>query len=271
LVRFGYDGEGFAGWARQPGRRTVEGTIRDGVERHRLVRNLEDARIEVASRTDAGVSARANAIAIRSELPVASLVRALNGLAPDIYFDAARPLPEEFRVRHALWREYRYFLDGPPPKIRRLRDISTRLPHQLDTRTFGRGIRSRAPVLHEIDILRVRAGRAGSRLQVRAHSFVWGMIRKIVAGMTECAEGRLPLETLLEAVSGRRPLTLPLAAPDPLILWEVRYPGRWTYRTSWRSRDQQSHLADGRRRAATRLRISDALMPDVADDRRENH
>ncbi len=262
LVRFGYDGEGFAGWARQPGRRTVEGVVRDGVARRRLVRDLDEAGIEVASRTDAGVSARRNALVLRSDLPAPSLLRALNGLAPDIYFDAARPVSEGFRVRQALWREYRYLLLGSPSRLRRLGAIANRLPRAIDTRTFGRGVRAEGPAFREIDLLRVRTGADGAWLQVRARSFVWGMIRKLVAGMTECAEGRLSLDQLQDAASGRRPLTLPLAPADSLVLWEVRYPGRWPYRTSWRSRHQRTHLAEAKRHASVRRRIPVLLVED---------
>ena len=265
LIRFGYDGEGFAGWARQPGRRTVEGVIRDGLARRRLVRTLGEAGIEVASRTDAGVSARANALTLRSDLPARPLLRALNGLAPDIYFDAARPVPEEFRVRQALWREYRYLLFGPPSVIRRYRTIANRLPHEIDARTFGRGIPPGTPTFRTIDLLRIHDGSGGPWLQVRARSFVWGMVRKLVAGITECAEGRLSVDELADAAAGRRRLTLPLAPPDPLVLWEVRYPGRWTYRTHGRSRHQHHHLAEAKRRAATRLRISSLIVGNVAD------
>ncbi len=260
LIRFGYDGEGFSGWARQPGRRTVEGVLRAGLARSGLVRTPEEAAIEVASRTDAGVSARANALALRCELPAPALLRALNGFAPDIYFDAARPIAEDFRVRHALWREYRYLLDGPPRRIRQLAKIASELPREIDARTFGRGIHARAPTPWPIDVLRVRRGRNGSWIEVRARSFVWGMIRKLAAGMFEVADGKLPFEALYDAAAGRRPHPLPLAAADPLILWEVRYSQRWTYRTRGRTRQQLTHLVGTQRRAAVRLRIARSLF-----------
>ncbi|HEY6238704.1 MAG TPA: tRNA pseudouridine(38-40) synthase TruA, partial [Thermoplasmata archaeon] len=55
LVRFGYDGSGFAGWARQPGRRTVEGELHEGIVRAKVAASAEAARPRVASRTDRGV------------------------------------------------------------------------------------------------------------------------------------------------------------------------------------------------------------------------
>src|SRR5215467_6335167 len=57
-VRFdiGYDGTGFSGWARQPGRRTVQETLEDALAR--VLGLPEPAPLTVAGRTDAGVHAR---------------------------------------------------------------------------------------------------------------------------------------------------------------------------------------------------------------------
>src|SRR5262249_62376152 len=52
----GYDGTGFSGWARQPGRRTVQETLEDALSR--VLGLPEPAPLTVAGRTDAGVHAR---------------------------------------------------------------------------------------------------------------------------------------------------------------------------------------------------------------------
>ncbi len=259
LIRFGYDGEGFFGWARQPGRPTVEGTIRDGLLRSALVRNLDSARVEVASRTDAGVSARGNALTISSALPVASLLRGMNGLAPKIYFTAAREVPPDFRVRGASWREDRYYLPGDRRRTERLRRIASHLPSAVDVRSFGRGFAAAGPVQRPIDRLRVRFDGSGVRIDIRARSFVWGMVRKIVAGLLACEEGHLPLNQLTEAANGTRRLSLPLAPADALVLWDVRYPVRWTVRYPRRTREQEAHLREARRRAEVRARVVKVL------------
>ena len=52
-----YDGTDFRGWAAQPGRRTVEGALRDGA---RCDLTRRSTALAVAGRTDAGVHALAN-------------------------------------------------------------------------------------------------------------------------------------------------------------------------------------------------------------------
>ncbi|WP_436761207.1 tRNA pseudouridine(38-40) synthase TruA [Streptosporangium sp. V21-05] len=51
-----YDGTDFSGWAKQPGRRTVQGEIEEALGR--ILRLAESPALTVAGRTDAGVHAR---------------------------------------------------------------------------------------------------------------------------------------------------------------------------------------------------------------------
>ena len=97
-----YDGARFAGWQRQPRRRTVQGEL-EGV-----LARLCAAPIAVlgAGRTDAGVHARGQAAGVRvpAKWTGASLRRALNALLPsDMWVAAAHAmraeLPRPLRAR----------------------------------------------------------------------------------------------------------------------------------------------------------------------------
>lgn len=65
----GYDGTAFSGWARQPGRRTVQGEIEQALGR--ILRLAEPPALTVAGRTDAGVHARGQVAHV--DLPVTAL------------------------------------------------------------------------------------------------------------------------------------------------------------------------------------------------------
>jgi tRNA pseudouridine38-40 synthase len=183
----------------------------------------------VASRTDAGVSARANALALTSPLPAAGLLRALNGIAPEIFFSAIAPMSEAMRVRRPLDRTYRYFLATRGTARARWEKAAQLFEGEIDVRSFGRAIPTDAPQWRTIDAVRVSELGEGLVLEIRAPSFVWGMVRKIVAALREVDGGRLSAPQLAAAIRGKSRLTLPLAEPEPLVLWEVRYPFPWTH------------------------------------------
>ena len=258
-MRFGYDGRPFYGWARQPGLRTIEGEIREGLRRRRIALDPDDPALDVASRTDRGVSARANALALHSALPAPALLRALNGLAPEIFFTAAAEVDERFRPRAARSRTYRYFEGAPVGPLAEYRRVASAVPGSIDVRSFGRGLASDRPVVRAIDRFDVRREGSGLRLDIEAPSFVWGMVRKLVAAVRDVVRGELPEPSFRAALRGERRLTLPMAEPEPLVLWEVSYDLRWTHRIDrWGDR-QRAYLARERLAAGTRERLLDVL------------
>jgi len=228
LVRFGYDGAGFSGWARQPGLRTVEGEILAHVVRQGVAETARDAHLEVASRTDRWVSARANALAVSTARSGPALLRCLNGIAPDIFCTAAAPISESFRVRGAVQRIYRYYEPGDATTARQWRETSRLFRGPIDVRSFGRGLRRDTPVIRTVNAVEVTEVPGGLVVELRAPSFVWGMVRKIVGALREVSRGRLTEARLRAAIDGRDLLTLPLAEPERLVLWSVEYPIPWT-------------------------------------------
>jgi tRNA pseudouridine38-40 synthase len=262
LVEFGYDGGPFDGWARQPGRRTVEGTIVEGLGRLRLPGAPREGPLEVASRTDRGVSARANALVLHAALPPGPLLRALNGIAPEIRFTRAAEVPDGFRVREAVFREYRYFLDPEEPHRERwTRAARPLLQPRIDVRSLGRGLPTGAPTWRTVDAIGLEEGAGGPFLRVRARSYVWGMVRKIVSALRQRAAGELTEGELREALAGARRLTLPLADPEPLVLWEVHHEVRWSPEPGRPSRHQLRYFDRERVRARLRGRLLGALEP----------
>ncbi|HTT74050.1 MAG TPA: hypothetical protein VMG99_07935 [Thermoplasmata archaeon] len=259
LVRFGYDGGNFHGWARQPGLRTVEGELRRGLGRHRISPTAEAADLRVASRTDRGVSARANALTLRTDLPAEALLSALNGIAPDLFFDAATPVGDAFRVRGAVSRTYRYFDPPRSQDLARWRAGAALLTGAIDVRSFGRAVPSHRPVVRTVDSIRIERVGEGLRIDLTAPSFVWGMVRKLVAALREVDAGRLPLERLGAAAAGATRLTLPLAEPEALVLWDVAYPLAWPYRSPGPNRAQVRWADASRAGLWTRTRLVEAL------------
>jgi tRNA pseudouridine38-40 synthase len=261
LVRFGYDGSGFAGWARQPGLRTVEGVLREGIPRTGVAATAEAAGLMVASRTDRGVSARGNALTITSGLPAEAVLRALNGIASEIFFTAISEVPAEFSPRATTGRWYRYFEPAQGHHLDRWKEGAALFRGEIDVRSFGRDMPIDHVALRTVDSLQVHRSRGGwFVVDIRAPSFVWGMVRKIIAALRKVEDGSLSLARLEEVLHGKRRLTLPLAEPDGLVLWDVRYPLRWSRTWEGPNRAQTRYLSELVRRARLRESIGRALV-----------
>ena len=116
-----YDGSGFAGWAIQPGLRTVQGVLEGALGT--VLRTDGPPRVTVAGRTDSGVHARGQVAHVdipaglieasrgRSERPVDEvLLTRLGGILPaDLVVHAVVRAPHGFDARFsALRRRYTY-------------------------------------------------------------------------------------------------------------------------------------------------------------------
>ena len=97
-------------------------------------------------------------------------------------------------------------------------------------------------------------------IEVRAPSFVWGMVRKIVAAFREVEAGRISLERLDAALEGRVRLTLPMAEPERLVLWEVEYAEPWDHHWAGPNRHQKQWERETEEGLWTRRGILGALV-----------
>jgi len=246
-----YDGVGFAGWAEQPGQRTIEGILRDALEVV-LGRRPE---VRVAGRTDAGVHATAQVVSLevpagtaRSRVPpdAQRLMRSLNGLLPDgVAVRAVSQAPDGFDARaDALSRAYDYrILTGPPSPLRRDRTLRHTGPPldraALDAcaaATVGRhDFTAFTPtdtqhVFFDRTVLACAwrdGGEAGDELilRIEADAFLRHMVRVIVGTMLEVSRGKHDLAWFTALLDGApRSAAGPTAPAHALTLVAVRYP-----------------------------------------------
>ena len=103
-----YDGSGFSGWARQPGLRTVQETLEDGIGR---ILGGVPVSLTVAGRTDTGVHALGQVASFELDRePPDRFAGRINAVLPrDVSVLAVEPAPEGFDARRwATSRRYRY-------------------------------------------------------------------------------------------------------------------------------------------------------------------
>jgi tRNA pseudouridine38-40 synthase len=221
---------------------------------------VSSARVQVASRTDRGVSAVGNAFAFTSAWTPSALLRALNGAEADIAVTALSAVPDSFRVRSATRRVYRYFQPGESHDFELWQTIARRFSGDVDVRSFGRGLPANVPVRRTIESVTVTPIPGGAVVEIRAPSFVWGMVRKIVATLREVEAGRISTERLDSALRGGARLTVPMAEPEPLVLWDVEYHDlRWEHHWAGPNRRQLTWITGARERLWTRRAFLDAF------------
>ncbi|HEX3428992.1 MAG TPA: tRNA pseudouridine(38-40) synthase TruA [Candidatus Limnocylindrales bacterium] len=223
-----YDGTDFAGFQLQrPGVRTVQGELETALAG--LGNGVRQA-VDGAGRTDAGVHALGQVIgfAYAGRLGPTGLEAALNRrLPPDIAIRDVRTAPPRFLPRRAArYREYRYTVwNGPRSPLRERTALGIRVP--LDVAAMARAgqvlegrhdfsafgvINSRQPV-RTVHSVRVRRQGSLVTIDVRADSFLRGMVRRIVAVLIEVGHGKMNEHEVREALAARQPARNGATAP----------------------------------------------------------
>jgi tRNA pseudouridine38-40 synthase len=127
-----YDGSDFAGWARQPGRRTVQGVLEEAL----ATALRRDVQLTVAGRTDRGVHALGQ---VASHPGEPAPRRSLNGLLPDdLAVLQSEPAADDFDARRdATSRSYRYRVLRRPAPSPFERGRALWWPRPLDREALG--------------------------------------------------------------------------------------------------------------------------------------
>jgi tRNA pseudouridine38-40 synthase len=250
-IDLAYDGAPFAGFARQPDQRTVQGELEQACER--LLG--QQVRTVCAGRTDRGVHALAQVVHLDVDSSVPRAERALT--EPGIFADAldgvvgraitiwrVRRVGPDFHARFsAIGRAYRYRLADEPrisPLVRHdrwhvgerldvpaMRAAARELLGEHDFASFCRRAPGRT-TMRRLDAVTV--ARRGGEIAVglRGPAFCHQQVRSIVGCLVEVGRGRRQPDWLAEVLAARdRAAAARVAPPHGLVLERVSYGRRW--------------------------------------------
>ena len=246
-----YDGTDFAGWAKQPRLRTVQGELLRGLEKI-FGKDKDDFGMRVAGRTDKGVHAAAQVVHVdlsEKQLkrigrghPVAErLNRIIDGDVRVISFELA---PAGFDARFsALFRRYRYSIAdkqvAPNPMLSR---YALSVPWALDVAPMNEAAKefyglkdfkayckeregtTTIRVLREI-VIRRRKSDGVIEIEIEADAFCHNMVRSIVGALIAVGKGQATsadVRATLERAS--RTQSYRVVAAQGLTLIEIGYP-----------------------------------------------
>ena len=243
-----YEGTGFAGWAAQPERRTVEGVLSEALST--VLR--QPVKMSAAGRTDAGVHASGQVVSFRAqtELRPALISYKTTAVLPrDVALRRCVAVRDDFDARRdARSRTYEYRLLNDEIRSPLQRHHAGYAPQRLDLELLQEAarlvegthdFRAFTPqksyhVRFERIVTRSRWSRHDDLLRYRisADSFLYGMVRTLVGTMLEVAGGKRDLTEFDRLLSGgkrseagpavtSRGLTLVGVGYDDLDLWRT--------------------------------------------------
>jgi len=231
-----YDGTAFAGWARQPGQRTVQ----EEVERALATILREDVALTVAGRTDSRVHAWGQVCSYEHEAVDPQRLNAL--LARDVAVLDCNPAADGFSARHdaisrtycyrvlhrrarSVWHEGRALWHGWELDVEALHACARALAGTHDFTAF-----TPTDTYHtrfERDVLSAQWRRDGDLLElwITADTFMRQMNRILVGTMLEVAAGRRTIDAFVALLAGApRSHAGRTAPPHGLALATVQYP-----------------------------------------------
>ncbi len=232
-IKIAYIGKEYQGFQRQTESiKTVEGTILDTLIELEIINNASESRYSAAGRTDKGVNAISQVIAIDS-LKDKIYLEEINDLFPrDIFAWAKAEVKENFHPRRdALLRTYRLYhyysnedlklMTKAMKKLKGTHDF-VKLCKKSDNLLDG----SPKSTTLTLETAKFNLQNDLLEFEFSSRSFLWNQVRKMVSLILEIGSGKyLPeiLDEILNPPTSKPKGGIKPVPPDGLVLYDVHY------------------------------------------------
>lgn len=219
-VKIAYMGDGFFGSQRQPGTRTVEGEIYQNLE---AICNMPDGDMDLklASRTDRGVNALGNVAIFNTDFEdFGVLLRALNAVSRGVYYRSYAIVPDDFIIRYAYSRVYRYVMPSDGIDVGRAQSCASLFLGEHDFLRFSK--RSDKPTLGNVIKADIWTDGGLMIFDCSAVYFLWNQVRRMMSAIVAVGRGEAENEDVLRALEGED-ISFGITRADALTLMDVIY------------------------------------------------
>jgi tRNA pseudouridine38-40 synthase len=235
-----YDGTAFSGWQKQPGLRTVQGSLEDAIREM----TGETVFVRGAGRTDAGVHAAGQVASfpLEAQIPPGGLLRGLNSILPEDVAvvdvaDADPAFDARFSARGKVYRYlvWNHLVRSPrrarttwhvraPLDMAAIREAAAAAVGEHDFRAFRASDCERRTTRRIVRRLDVSRQGPEVSLEVEATAFLKNMVRILVGTLIDVGRGRLTADTIARMLeTGDRAAGGVTAPPQGLTLIRIIY------------------------------------------------
>ena len=217
-IKIGYDGSHFNGFAMQPGKKTVEGEILKRLIKTKMIEDRKQCKFQYAARTDKGVSAFGNVIALNAKVNPAKVLQGMD----DIWVTGYAIVEKNFNPRHASYKIYRYYLPNEGYDVEKIKKAAELFEGEHDFSSFARkDSRNTRRKIYRVEV-KERKAREVIKIDFIAPSFLWNQVRRMVAALAAVGKERASIEDIKEALNGKR-VNFGLMEARNLVLLDVIY------------------------------------------------
>jgi len=220
-LQFAYDGQGFHGFARQPGLRTIEGELISNLISEGFIEDVRTSQFRSSSRTDKGVSALCNVVAFNTTISKQKIVSIRTCSTNDIIIYGYALVDDSFYPRYATLRMYRYFLPRKVIDEDILLKTLGLFTGEHDFTNFARIETGKNPI-RLIENIIIGSDEECFMIDFYAQNFLWNQIRRIISSILQISKNKINHQDIINALNNPSiQVDFGVAPPEPLVLKDI--------------------------------------------------